>query len=102
MVEKISPFPEPVYFSRPILPDLNELSDRLEEVWRSQWFTNKGAKQKLQKILKVPYLSLFHNDTIAIIIACQILHFSGDVISTPFSFPAIPNVLSWNNIKSFF
>ena len=106
-IKKISPFPEPVYISRPILPDLNELSEGLEDVWRSQWLTNKGAKQKLLnekllKILKVPYLSLFNNGTIALIVACQSLRLSGDVITTPFSFPATPHVLSWNNIKPIF
>ncbi|MBR4382622.1 MAG: DegT/DnrJ/EryC1/StrS family aminotransferase, partial [Selenomonadaceae bacterium] len=52
--------------------------------------------------LKVPYLSLFNNGTIALIVACQSLRLSGEVITTPFTFAATPHVLSWNNIRPIF
>jgi len=107
MGKKITPFAEPVYITRPVLPDLKRFARGLEEVWESQWLTNKGAKQerleeKLLEILKVPYLSLFNNGTIALIIACQSLRLSGEVITTPFTFPATPHVLTWNNIRPIF
>ena len=53
-------------------------------------------------MLKVPSLSLFNNGTIALIVACQSLRLSGEVITTPFTFPATAHVLSWNNIKPIF
>ncbi|GBD96281.1 MAG TPA: DegT/DnrJ/EryC1/StrS family aminotransferase [Nitrospirae bacterium] len=107
MTQKITPFPEPIYITRPILPDLNELSEKLKEVWASQRLTNRGPQHELfQKellsILKVPYLSLFNNGTIALIVACQSLRLSGEVITTPFTFPATPHVLTWNNIRPIF
>lgn len=104
---KYKSFNEPIYVTRPILPDLNELNDKLKEVWDSQWLTNNGTQSqslelRLQEILKTPFLSLFNNGTIALIIACQSMRLSGDVITTPFTFPATPHVLTWNGIKPIF
>lgn len=102
-----NPFKQPIYVTRPILPDLNLVKEKLAEVWGSQWLTNNGLQhqlfeKKLLDVLGVPYLSLFNNGTIALIVACQSLRLSGDVITTPFTFPATPHVLSWNNIRPVF
>jgi dTDP-4-amino-4,6-dideoxygalactose transaminase len=35
-------------------------------------------------------------------VACQALRLSGEVITTPFSFPATPHVLSWNAVTPVF
>ncbi len=107
MKKEFKPLPEPIYITRPLLPDINEVSEKLQEVWDSKWFTNNGPQHKLFEkklidILKVPSLSLFNNGTIALIVACQSLRLSGDVITTPFTFPATPHVLSWNNIRPVF
>jgi dTDP-4-amino-4,6-dideoxygalactose transaminase len=103
----LTPFLKPIYITRPILPDLKEFNKKLENVWDSKKLTNKGPQhklleKKLMKVLKAPYLSLFNNGTIALIIACQSLRLSGEVITTPFTFAATPHVLSWNNIKPIF
>jgi dTDP-4-amino-4,6-dideoxygalactose transaminase len=104
---KIRPFDEPVYVTRPILPDIGKFSDKLKDVWKAQWLTNNGPQhrlleKKLLEVLDVPFLSLFNNGTIALIVACQSLRLSGEVITTPFTFPATPHVLTWNNIKPIF
>lgn len=101
------PFEKPIYITRPLLPDLNEVKKKLQEVWDSQWLTNNGPQHqlfegKLKEVLKVPCLSLFNNGAIALIVACQSLRLSGDVITTPFTFPATPHVLMWNNIRPIF
>lgn len=106
-MEKIHPFKEPIYVTRPILPDTAAFYGRLDEVWKAQWLTNNGAQhqlleEKLREVLKVPSLSLFNNGTIALIVAVQSLRLSGEVITTPFTFAATPHVLSWNNIKPIF
>jgi len=100
-------FKEPIYVTRPLLPDLSELTERLKEVWDAEWLTNNGEQhrlleEKLTRVLKAPYLSLFNNGTIALIVACQGLGLTGEVITTPFTFPATPHVLSWNNISPVF
>ncbi len=103
----MEPFSKPVYITRPLLPDLNRVKLKLQEVWDSQWLTNMGKQHnllegKLVKFLKVPNLSLFNNGTIALITACQSLRLAGEVITTPFTFAASPHVLTWNNIKPIF
>lgn len=101
------PFEQPIYVTRPLLPPLTEYTERLEQVWESGWLANNGAQhqaleQSLSDYLRAPQLSLFNNGTIALIVACQALRLSGEVITTPFTFPATPHVLSWNNITPVF
>ncbi len=45
------------------------------------------------KYLKVNYLSLFCNGTLALELALQALELTGEVITTPFTFPATTNSL---------
>ncbi|GAM08927.1 dTDP-4-amino-4,6-dideoxy-D-glucose transaminase [Geobacter sp. OR-1] len=102
-----NPFPTPLYVTRPLLPDLALIQAKLQEIWDSKWLTNNGPQhdlleKELTGTLKVPYLSLFNNGTIALIVACQSLRLSGEVITTPFTFPATPHVLTWNNVKPIF
>ncbi|MCK4827649.1 DegT/DnrJ/EryC1/StrS family aminotransferase, partial [bacterium] len=104
---EIKPFEEPIYVTRPLLPDIKELTGKLEEIWDAKWLTNSGPQhvlleEMLSKTLRVPNTSLFNNGTIALMTACQSLRLSGEVITTPFTFPATPHVLSWNNIKPVF
>lgn len=103
----MKPFEKPIYVTRPILPDLSKVNIELQDIWESQWLTNGGAKhqlleEELKKTLKVPGISLFNNGTIALIVAIQSLRLSGDVITTPFTFPATPHVLPWNDISPIF
>jgi dTDP-4-amino-4,6-dideoxygalactose transaminase len=101
------PFKEPIYVTKPFLPPLSAYMARLESVWKSGWLANNGQQhqaleQALSAYLGAPLLSLFNNGTIALIVACQALRLSGEVITTPFTFPATPHVLSWNNITPVF
>lgn len=103
----IKPFEKPVYITRPLFPDLDKFTAKLEEVWDSEWLSNNGAQHqllelKIREALKVPHISLFNNGTIALIVAIQSLRLSGEVITTPFTFPATPHVLTWNGIKPIF
>ena len=107
MTMKVEGFSEPVYVTRPVFPKIEEVTEKLKEIWEAKWLTNNGPQhkileQKLQEYLKVPCLSLFNNGTIALMVACQSLRLSGDVITTPFTFAATPHVLSWNNIRPIF
>ena len=101
------PFTESIYVTRPVFPTIEEVTKKLEDIWLAKWLTNNGPQhymleKELTEFLKVPYLSLFNNGTIALIVACQSLRLQGDVITTPFTFAATPHVLSWNNIQPIF
>lgn len=107
MKKYLKPFEKPIYVTRPILPSIFEMTKKLEAIWDSQWLTNEGDQHKLlekeiKKVLKMPAISLFNNGTIALIVACQSLELKGEVITTPFTFPATTHVLSWNRLKPVF
>ena len=92
----------PVYVTRPTLPDLADFQRRLEPVWASAWLTNKGAlhnelRAALIDYLGVEHLSLCCNGTIALLLALRAAGIDGgEVITTPFTFPATPHSLHWS------
>lgn len=91
----------------PLLPDLKEFDDRLQDIWRSKWITNNGFYHKrleaaLSEYLKVPYISLFTNGTLPLLTALLALHITGEVITTPYSFVATTHSIWWNNCKPVF
>ena len=104
---EFEPFSERIYVTRPVFPTIEEVTAKLQDIWAAKWLTNNGPQhsmleKELTQFLKVPYLSLFNNGTIALMVACQSLRLSGEVITTPFTFAATPHVLSWNNIAPIF
>jgi dTDP-4-amino-4,6-dideoxygalactose transaminase len=107
MADGLKAFERPIYVTRPILPSLDDYMRQLQEIWESRWLTNIGAKhvaleRALARLFENENISLFNNGTIALVTACQALRLSGEVITTPFTFPATPHVLSWNNITPVF
>jgi len=105
-MKKLS-FKEPVYTTRPILPTIGEVTTKLKKIWESGWLTNAGQMHsqlelELSKYLHVSNLSLFNNGTSALLVACKALQLKGEVITTPFTFPATPHVLKWQNISPVF
>ena len=106
-MKNLEPFEKLIPVTRPVFPTIEEVTEKLRDIWAAKWLTNNGPQhtmleQELTAALKVPYLSLFNNGTIALIVACQSLRLSGEVITTPFTFAATPHVLSWNNISPIF
>jgi dTDP-4-amino-4,6-dideoxygalactose transaminase len=106
-VHQLPPFDAPIYVARPRLPDFDSFVQRLRTVWESAWLTNGGAQQvelekRLQQVLGVPGLALFNNGTTALLTACRALSLRGEVITTPFTFPATPHVLSWLGVTPVF
>ncbi|MFA5422255.1 MAG: DegT/DnrJ/EryC1/StrS family aminotransferase [Phycisphaerae bacterium] len=106
-LRKPKPFGKPIYITHPVLPDLSSLTKILEQIWKSGWLTNNGEQhqlfeQNLKTKLRAPYVSVFNNGTTALMTALQALRLSGEVITTPFTFPATVHVLAWNGIKPVF
>ena len=91
----------------PLLPPLEEFLPYLRDIWDRKWLTNNGhyhqlLEDALCRYLKVPYISLFTNGTLPIIVALQALRITGEVITTPYSFVATTHSLWWNGIKPVF
>ncbi|MDM5284688.1 DegT/DnrJ/EryC1/StrS family aminotransferase [Peribacillus frigoritolerans] len=107
MHKKLKPFEEPIFVTKPLLPDLNDILNKLKEVWNAQLLTNNGTQhrileEKLKHFLGVPAISLFNNGTTALMVACKSLGITGDVITTPFTFAATPHILTWNTLNPVF
>lgn len=103
----INKFKEPILVTRPLLPNLVDFNQQLQEIWKSQWITNNGNKNKellenLKQYLSVNHLSLFSNGTLALILGIKSLGLSGEVITTPFTFPATVQALDWCGITPVF
>jgi dTDP-4-amino-4,6-dideoxygalactose transaminase len=91
----------------PLLPPLEEFVPYLEDIWNRKWITNNGYyHQELEKALceylKVPYISLFTNGTLPLMVALQAFRITGEVITTPYSFVATTHALWWNGITPVF
>jgi dTDP-4-amino-4,6-dideoxygalactose transaminase len=98
---------KPIYVTQPSLPGLDEFIPYLEKIWDNKILTNNGPfhkqlEKELADFLEVPYISLFANGTLALVIALQVLRITGEVITTPYSFVATTHSLWWNNCKPVF
>lgn len=100
--------PEPIYIARPTMPPLADYVDALERIWQSHWLTNAGQfheefEARLRAYLGVEHINVFCNGTLALLVALQALRInSGEVITTPFTFPATPHVVHWNRVQPVF
>lgn len=91
----------------PLLPNLDEFYEMLQQIWDSKWITNMGSfHQQLEKALAeyldVPFVSLFTNGTLPLMTALQALRITGEVITTPYSFVATTHSIWWNGCKPVF
>lgn len=104
MIIIIEKFKKPIYITRPLLPQINDVLVKIKEIWDSQWLTNMGIQHEtfeneLTKFLEVNNVSLFCNGTLALYLAIQALELKGEVITTPFTFPATTHSLIQNSLK---
>lgn len=103
----MKPFKKAIYVTKPVFPKLEKFSVNLEYIWKAQWLSNNGKihnqlEEKLTEYLKVPYLSLSTNGTIALLIALKALDIKGQVITTPFTFAATVHAIKWSGLEPIF
>ena len=97
-----------ILVTSPLLPNLDELNELMQDIWNRKWITNAGhyhnvLEQELAKYLGVEYISLFTNGTLPLITAFQALGIhEGEVITTPYSFVATSHSIWWNGLKPVF
>lgn len=100
-------FNDKIFVTRPVVPAMEELEPLLKDILNTKWLTNDGPyvqklEKELGKYLGASYCSTFCNGTLALQLCIQGLRLSGEVITTPFTFPATTHVLYWNNITPVF
>ncbi len=75
------------------MPEYEEYIEEIRDLWESRQLTNMGSKhQKLElllaRYLDTPHVSLFANGHLALESAIEAFDLSGEVITTPFTFPS--------------
>jgi dTDP-4-amino-4,6-dideoxygalactose transaminase len=100
-------FENPIYITRPLLPDLHKINERLDKIWETGILTNMGGQHrelegKLCEYLGCENITLFNNGTIALMAGLKSLDIKGEVITSPFTFPATIQALEWNGLKPVF
>lgn len=103
----IDAFEKPIYVTRPMLGDLAQYLPHFEDIWASGHLTNNGPKHqaleaKMAEVLEAPNAKLFSNGTLALITALKALELKGEVIVTPFTFPATVHALEWCGLTPVF
>lgn len=93
--------------TRPFLPPLEEFEPYLRQIWASARLSNNGPlhqelEQALCRYLGVKHLSLCANGTIGLMLALRALDLSGEVITTPFTFPATAHAITWLGLTPVF
>ncbi|MGA1023997.1 MAG: DegT/DnrJ/EryC1/StrS family aminotransferase [Aquiluna sp.] len=99
--------PNPIVLGQPFLPPFDQTVEQLKDLWESRSLTNDGVYVKtlteaLRNHLGVEHLSLVANGTLGLLLSLRALGLKGEVISTPFTFPATTNALLWSGLKPVF
>jgi len=104
---QIKPLEKEIFVTSPLTPNLELLNAELEKVLQSGVISNFGQKHnelenKLKDYLKVPNLALFNNGTTALFSAIKCLGIKGEIITTPFTFPAVINSIICSGLTPVF
>ncbi len=97
----------PIQVTRSSMPDLEEFTKEISELWDSHWLTNIGVKHKqleakLVDYLQVPNVTLFTNGHLALECAIAALELTGEVITTPFTFASTTHAIVRNGLTPVF
>lgn len=100
-------FEQPVYITRALVPDERVFMAYMRSVFKSRQFTNNGdfvreLEARLRTHLQVGFCAAFCNGTTATQAALRSLDLSGEVISTPFTFPATIHAIHWCGLTPVF
>lgn len=101
------PLENPIYVTKPLIPKHDAVTEKITQILESGQLTNNGSQlmeltERLKEYLEVSHLSLFNNGTLALLLGLKALDLKGEVITTPFTFPATVQALDWNNLTPVF
>lgn len=82
------------------MPDIEEYTNEIKELWDSHWLTNMGIKHKqfqseLEKLLGVEHVALYCNGHLALenILEAVQLPKGGEIITSPFTFASTTHAI---------
>ena len=93
--------------SKPWLPNLEELTDKLIEPWQTGILTHNGPlvrefESRLEELWDVKNVIAVSNGTMAIQLAIRALGLSGEIITSPFTWHATATAIKWEGCKVVF
>lgn len=96
-----------IQVTRSSMPDFDEYTEEIKDLWESHWITNMGAKHKeleatLLEYLNTPNITLFANGHLALECVIVSLNLTGEVITTPFTFASTTHAIVRNNLEPVF
>lgn len=96
-----------IQVTRSSIPDFEEYTQEIKELWDSHWLTNMGVKHqeletKLIDYLNVPNINLFTNGHLALECIIEALDLTGEIITTPFTFASTTHAIVRCGLKPVF
>jgi dTDP-4-amino-4,6-dideoxygalactose transaminase len=93
--------------TRSSMPDLDEYTDEIKDIWETHWLTNMGSKHKrlqaeLLDYLGVDQIELFTNGHMSLELSLQAMNLRGEVITTPFTFASTTHAIVRNGLEPVF
>jgi dTDP-4-amino-4,6-dideoxygalactose transaminase len=98
---------KPIYVTQPSLAPLAEFNEYLRQIWDTGVMTHNGPfMQRLEKEISlyegVPDTICLANGTCAMQLAIRALDLEGEIITTPFTFIATANSITWERCTPVF
>ncbi len=98
---------KPIYVTQPSLAPLEEFNENLQQIWESGVMTHNGPfLQRLEKEVSdyegVSDTICLSNGTCAMQLAIRALDLEGEIITTPFTFIATANCITWERCSPVF
>jgi len=96
-----------IQVTRSSMPNFDEFTEEIKDLWESHWLTNMGLKHKqleveLLKYLNTPNITLFTNGHLALECAIAAFNLTGEVITTPFTFASTTHAIVRNGLEPVF
>lgn len=95
--------------TRSSMPNFDEYTEEIKDLWDSHWLTNMGAKhqllqKQLEEFLKCKHVALFTNGHLALETAIHSFDFpkGSEVITTPFTFISTTHAITRNGLVPVF
>ena len=98
---------EQIYVTQPSLAPLAEYLPYLETIWRTGVMTHNGPmvqqlEEELCRYLDVKNVVCLANGTSALQLSMHALEIAGEVITSPFTFIATGNIITWERCRPVF
>ena len=93
---------EPIFVTRPRMPEKQAFMEAVDILWKSKWLTNNGAfhrelEARLRLLVGEGDVALTANGTLSLLLALKVagVEAGKKIITTPFTFAATTHAVDW-------